>query len=57
MVDIFCYTDYRKFLFDFYEAKKRSTPHFSHRYVAQKVGFSSSGFFSKIIVTIQVVSS
>lgn len=49
MIDIFCYTDYRKFLFDFYEAKKRIAPHFSHRYVAQKVGFSSSGFFSKII--------
>jgi uncharacterized protein (TIGR02147 family) len=49
MVDIFQYTDYRKFLLDFYEAEKTRNPHFSHRYVAQKVGFTSSGFFSKII--------
>ncbi len=49
MVDIFQYTDYRKFLSDFYEAEKKRNPHFSHRYVAQKVGFNSSGFFSKIL--------
>jgi uncharacterized protein (TIGR02147 family) len=48
-MDIFLYTDYRKFLYDFYEAEKKRNSHFSHRYVAQKVGFSSSGFFSKII--------
>ena len=49
MVDIFQYTDYRKYLSDFYEAEKKRNPHFSHRYVAQKVGFNSSGFFSKIL--------
>jgi uncharacterized protein (TIGR02147 family) len=48
-MDIFLYTDYRKYLSDYYEAEKKRNPHFSHRYVAQKVGFSSSGFFSKII--------
>jgi uncharacterized protein (TIGR02147 family) len=49
MMDIFLYTDFRKYLYDFYEAEKKRNPHFSHRYIAQKVGFSSSGFFSKII--------
>ena len=48
-MDIFLYTDFRKYLYDFYEAEKKRNPHFSHRYIAQKVGFSSSGFFSKII--------
>jgi uncharacterized protein (TIGR02147 family) len=49
MIDIFAYSDFRKYLNDFYEAEKKRNPHFSHRYVARKVGFSSSGFFSKII--------
>jgi uncharacterized protein (TIGR02147 family) len=49
MIDIFQYTDYRKFLADFYEAEKKRNPHYSHRYIAQKVGFTSSGFFSKIL--------
>lgn len=49
MIDIFQYTDYRQFLRDFYEAEKRRNPHFSHRYIAMKVGFTSSGFFAKII--------
>jgi uncharacterized protein (TIGR02147 family) len=49
MIDIFQYTDYRQYLSDFYEAEKNRNPHYSHRYIAQKVGFNSSGFFSKII--------
>jgi uncharacterized protein (TIGR02147 family) len=49
MLDIFKYTDYRQFLRDFYEAEKARTPHFSHRYIAMKVGFNSSGFFTKIL--------
>ena len=49
MLDIFTYSDYRKYLLDFYEAEKKRNPHFSHRYIAQKVGFNSSGFFSKIL--------
>lgn len=49
MLDIYTYTSYRQFLRDFYEAEKKRNPHFSHRYVALKVGFSSSGFFTKIL--------
>jgi uncharacterized protein (TIGR02147 family) len=48
-MDIYEYTDYRKFMRDFYEAEKVRNPHFSHRYIALKVGFSSSGFFAKIL--------
>jgi uncharacterized protein (TIGR02147 family) len=49
MIDIYQYTEYRKFMRDFYEAEKAHNPHFSHRYVAMKVGFKSSGFFAKIL--------
>jgi uncharacterized protein (TIGR02147 family) len=48
MVDIFQYIDYRKFLKDFYEERKRANPHFSHRHIAQKLGFDS-GYFARII--------
>lgn len=49
MITIFEYTDYRKFLLDYQEEQKKSNPAFSHRYFAQKAGFSSSGLFSNII--------
>jgi uncharacterized protein (TIGR02147 family) len=49
-IDIFQYTDYRKYLRDLYLAKKKDRATFSHRYIAQKVGFQSSGFFSKILL-------
>jgi uncharacterized protein (TIGR02147 family) len=49
MPDLFAYTDYRKFLKDFYEEQKARDPKFSHRYFTQKVGFSSSGYFSDVL--------
>ncbi len=49
MFNIFNYTDFRKALSDFYEIEKGERPQISHRYIAQKVGFKSSGFFSQII--------
>lgn len=49
MPDIFAYTDYRKFLKDYYEEKKAEDPKFSHRYFTMKVGFSSSGYFSDVL--------
>jgi len=55
MVDIFHYVDYRKFLKDFYEERKKFNPHFSHRYIAQKLGFDS-GYFAKIIQTERHIS-
>jgi uncharacterized protein (TIGR02147 family) len=49
MPDLFAYTDYRKFLKDFYEEQKARDPKFSHRYFTRKVGFSSSGYFSDVL--------
>jgi uncharacterized protein (TIGR02147 family) len=48
MNTIFDYLDYRQFLGDFYECKKKESPHFSHRFIAKKLGFDS-GYFTKII--------
>jgi uncharacterized protein (TIGR02147 family) len=55
MTDIFRYLDYRKFLRDYYEKKKQENPHFSHRYIAGKLGFDS-GYFAKIIQTERHIS-
>lgn len=49
MLDLFTYTDYRKFLKDYYEEQKARDPKFSHRYFTLKVGFSSSGYFSDVL--------
>ncbi len=49
MISIFDYTDYRKFLKDFYTHRKSENSHFSYRYIARKVGFKSAGHFSQII--------
>lgn len=49
MADVFQYTDYRKYLRETYEERKRQNPRFSHRLIAQKVGFRSSGLFAQIV--------
>lgn len=48
MPDIFKYLDYRKFLNDSYEDRKRNDPSFTHRFVADKTSIDSA-FFTKII--------
>ncbi len=57
MVDIYEYIDYRKLLKDLYEEKKSQFPFFSYRYIAQKVGFSSAGFFVNVIQRKRNISS
>lgn len=47
--DLFAYLDYRKYLRDFCAAKKRLNPHFSYRYLSEKVGIKSGGFFSWVL--------
>lgn len=47
--DIFTYLDYRKYLRDLCEAKKNVLPHFSYRYLSQKVHIKSAGFFSWVL--------
>lgn len=49
MVDIFQYTDYRRFLQDFYEARKTLHKGFTHRFISKAVGFKSTGSFAQIV--------
>ncbi len=49
MEPIFKYIDYRKFLADYYDEKKKTTRHFSYRYFAQKAGFKSPNFLKQVI--------
>jgi uncharacterized protein (TIGR02147 family) len=46
---VYNYTDYRLFLRDFYEANKAQDTHFTHRFIAERVGFQSSGFFTQVL--------
>jgi uncharacterized protein (TIGR02147 family) len=49
MIEPFEYLNYRKLLKDLYDDRKASNPNFSYRFIAQKVGFTSAGFFTNII--------
>ena len=49
MIDIYQYTDYRKYLRDYYEAKRASQKEFTHRHIAQAMGFKSTGTFAQIL--------
>lgn len=49
MPDIFSYTDYRKFLHDWFEEKKRSNPSVSYRMIAQKVGYKAPSYLPTLI--------
>jgi uncharacterized protein (TIGR02147 family) len=46
---IFAYTDYRKFLFDYYEHRKSLNPSFSYQLLSDKAGFSNRGFLHNVI--------
>lgn len=43
------YSDYRKFLGEYYAARKAANRNFSFRFLSQKAGINSSGFFKQII--------
>jgi uncharacterized protein (TIGR02147 family) len=47
--NIYKYENYRDFLKDFFVEQKRIKRHFSHRYLADKAGFSSPSFFHNVI--------
>jgi uncharacterized protein (TIGR02147 family) len=49
MVDLFAYTDYRKYLRDYYEARRAAQKEFTHRFITQAIGFKSSGTFAQIL--------
>jgi uncharacterized protein (TIGR02147 family) len=49
MIDIYAYLDYRKFLAELYAEKKAKGKFFSYRYLAQKTGLKSVGFFTWVL--------
>jgi uncharacterized protein (TIGR02147 family) len=49
LVPIFEYTDYRCFLKACYEERKARDRKFSHRFIADKVGAASTGWFSDLV--------
>jgi uncharacterized protein (TIGR02147 family) len=49
MPDIFGYLDYRVYLKDWYDARKRREKGFSYRILAREVGYRSHAFFSLVI--------
>jgi uncharacterized protein (TIGR02147 family) len=48
-ISIYDYTDYRRYLRDFYEEQKKRNPAFSYRYFARKAGYNSSGLYKDIV--------
>jgi uncharacterized protein (TIGR02147 family) len=49
MKDIFKYIDYRTFLADFYQEKKKTTRYFSYRYFADRANIKSPVFLKQVI--------
>jgi len=49
MLDVFGYSDYRRFLADAYAERHEKDRRFSYRYIAQKAGFASAGFFTNVL--------
>jgi uncharacterized protein (TIGR02147 family) len=49
MLSVFDYSDYRKYLSDFYALHKAKTPSFSYQVFAQRAGFRDKGFFHSVI--------
>lgn len=49
VVNVFEYTDYRLFLKDAYDARRKANSNFSYRFIASKVGFASPGFFTNVL--------
>lgn len=49
MVSVFAYLDYRKYLSDYYNARKAVNRHFSYRMIADKAGIPSTGYFSEVL--------
>jgi uncharacterized protein (TIGR02147 family) len=49
MNKIYAYSDYRKFIKDFYELKKATESSFSFRHIAKKAGINSSGYYPQVL--------
>lgn len=46
---VFEYIDYRKFLGDYYNYKKKTSRYFSYRYFSNKIGLNSPSFLKQVI--------
>ncbi len=49
MPNIFTYFDYRQFIKDCCRERQKVNPHFSYRYISQKIGLRSTGFLSMVV--------
>jgi uncharacterized protein (TIGR02147 family) len=49
MRPIFEYTDFRRYLADYYEEQKATKPWFSYRYLSSMIGFRARGFIYRVI--------
>jgi uncharacterized protein (TIGR02147 family) len=56
-IDIFTYTDYRLFIKEYCDERKKTQPAFSYRYIAQKAGLKSTGFISWVVLGKRTVST
>jgi uncharacterized protein (TIGR02147 family) len=48
-INVFDYTDYRKYLADYYQLQKKRSSAFSYRFFARRAGISSSGFYKELV--------
>jgi uncharacterized protein (TIGR02147 family) len=49
MINLFEFTDFREYLRQYYEEKKKTNPHYSYQFLTQKANFSNRGFIHNII--------
>jgi uncharacterized protein (TIGR02147 family) len=49
MINVFDYSNFRTYLDDWYEMKKRSNPNFSFQHIADKAGIRNKGYIYNII--------
>lgn len=56
MINVFDYSDFRKYLTDYYEDKKKANPNFSYQIIANKAGVKNRGFIYNIINGDKVLS-
>jgi uncharacterized protein (TIGR02147 family) len=49
MISIYSYTDYRKFIADYFAEQKRANARFSYAFFAKKAGFKSRSFMAKVM--------
>ncbi len=49
MISIFDYLNYREYIRDLYDETKRKKPHFSHRFLAERLELGSSGYILAVI--------